>query len=454
MPDLVARARKFILEKGMPPPGERILLGVSGGVDSMVMWHLLRELGYECSVLHIDYQLRGEASVGDARLVKETADQWGMKCRIVQIEPADWEKHSGLSMQMAAREIRYSLFEAEMKASETEWCALAHHQDDVAESLLLSILRGGKGGELLGIPPIRKPYFRPIWFATKEEIREYAVANQIPWREDVTNSESNYLRNVVRNQVLPAMEPIHPQPAQRWVEWGGEVQKQQALFQRMVMEWVQPHLHREGWVTKLDWKDLKRQFGGDFPVLLKSALQSLGFTGNHAHEIAGLAESPKGKIWKGDGEIVARTEDGIEWALESHMPDPEETLVIPGSDSLARQTFHFGGFRVKFHIQAKEEMVLDALGRNEFLLDLQRIIFPVKLRHWKEGDRMQPLGLGGTKKLKEIFADAKSSYFDKMRSIVFEDARQIICLSGYRINEAVAIQPETGQIIRIIIEED
>lgn len=453
MPDLAERARKFILEKGMPPRGERILLGVSGGVDSMVMAHVLKALGYHCSILHVDYQLRGEASAGDAKLVQETAERWGMECRIVQIEEAGWEQYPGSSLQMAAREIRYSLFEEALTTSGIPWCAMAHHQDDLAESFLLSILRGGKGGELQGIPPVRKPFFRPLWFATKSEIREYAQEYEVPYREDATNWESKYLRNVVRNKVFPSMETIHPQPAQRWVEWGMEVQKQQSLYRKMVKNLIEPHLFNQSGITGISWGPLQEQFGDDFPTLLKAALMEWGFTGNHAHEIAELAGSPKGKIWKGAGRIVARTDKGIEWGTEADLPNPEECIVIPDDAAIGQEAISLGKNKVMLTVHQGGEAGWEPMGNNEFVLDLDQVAFPLTLRHWKEGDRMRPLGLGGTKKLKEIFADAKSSYFGKMQAIVFEDARQIICLSGYRISEEVAFGPQTTQVLRIKIEE-
>ncbi|MDP6909225.1 MAG: tRNA lysidine(34) synthetase TilS, partial [Flavobacteriales bacterium] len=200
----------YIEKSGLLSPKDQILVAVSGGVDSMVLATVLNSLGYHIALAHCNYQLRGEDSDVDEELVKNWALEREIPFHSRRIDTKRLVQESTRSTQMVAREERYRFFEELMDEHGYVATALAHHQDDRLESLLMNVLRGTGIRGFVGMPVRRDRYIRPLLFASKKEIREYAVSNQIPFRDDISNQQVVYKRNWVRLRLLPMLRQVHP----------------------------------------------------------------------------------------------------------------------------------------------------------------------------------------------------------------------------------------------------
>ena len=202
--------QRFIQQEQLFLSEEKILLAVSGGMDSMVMAHLFREAGFRFGIAHCNFQLRGEASDADAALVKSVAAQWQIPfhtiCFDTEIEAANQKK----STQLFARELRYTWFERILQEFDYQYIATAHHLNDSLETVLYNLAKGGGIRALHGIPIRQGNIIRPLSFASRKLIEEYARAHQIPYREDASNQSDKYSRNLLRHQVVPVLKTINP----------------------------------------------------------------------------------------------------------------------------------------------------------------------------------------------------------------------------------------------------
>ena len=194
--------------------GDKVILAISGGVDSMVLADLLLKAKVEFVAAHCNFHLRGDESNGDDWFVRKFAEKRGIQCFVKHFETEKYAANHGISIEMAARDLRYAWFEQLRKQLGYDKIAIAHHADDQAETFFINLLRGAGLNGLKGMKPQNGVIIRPLLWASREQIRKYAVENQILWREDHTNAESVYLRNKIRNQLLPAFDELHAEARQ------------------------------------------------------------------------------------------------------------------------------------------------------------------------------------------------------------------------------------------------
>ncbi|MBK6777710.1 MAG: tRNA lysidine(34) synthetase TilS [Flavobacteriales bacterium] len=206
---MLAEVQRFVARESLLAPSEPVLVGVSGGVDSMVLLHVLRALEHTCTVVHVDHGLRGAESDADSAFVEAHCRERGIECVIERVDVRG-KAGEGQSIQMAARELRYAVFERVLTGKSARKMALAHHADDSVETLLMNLMRGTGVAGWRGIPPIAGRFVRPLLSVGRAAILEYASKYKVPFREDSSNTDPHYLRNRVRNELLPLMEQLRP----------------------------------------------------------------------------------------------------------------------------------------------------------------------------------------------------------------------------------------------------
>ncbi len=207
---MLDRFTDFLKEHRLCIRGERILLAVSGGIDSVVMAHLFKEAGYDCSMAHCNFQLRGEDSNLDETFVRSLAAYLEIPFFVKHFDVDAEMRDKGISMQMAARDLRYKWFEQLLEEQSLDRLATAHNKNDAIETFFLNLSRGSGIRGLKGIPPRRGRIIRPLLFASREQIESYQKSQNIEYREDASNLETKYQRNKIRHDVLPVMEQINP----------------------------------------------------------------------------------------------------------------------------------------------------------------------------------------------------------------------------------------------------
>ncbi len=471
----------------------RILLAVSGGVDSMYMLARSSELfpGSEVAVAHCNFGLRGAESDGDEEFVRSWCAAHGIRCFVRRFDTLDYASARHISVEMAARDLRYAWFAELLSTEGFDAVAVAHNADDNAETLLLNLLRGTGTRGLRGMGSRRLPsgdgrgvaggglVLRPLLGISRAEIEAWMKSNGVPHREDSTNASEIYKRNKIRHSVFPIFAEINPS----FLKTLGADMEHIAQVDDIADEWFRENAPKvaEGWPAAAGqgpvisipslmalphweymlWR-LLEPYGFDEPTLedLKGVLLAGGTVSGKTFE------APEWKAVTGSGKIViVRREDaegcgsGCGVAANSGAA---MTVDAPGE-------YSFGGCRIMVRVFDKPADFNARQPKGTLVFDAEALPFPLKLRHWQEGDWMKPLGLGGRKKLSDLFVDLKWSLPEKAKAIVLEypatkagvDSAEgtgtpaggrVGALLCCRIDDSLKIRPATRSILEISVK--
>ena len=422
---------------------DKILLTVSGGVDSMVMLALFVEAGYNIGVAHCNFSLRGAESDEDEATVTAEAAKYGVPFYNKRFDTQAEMERTGESMEMAARRLRYEWFEQLCEEHGYTTIAIAQHIGDSIETFFINLLRGTGLRGLTGITRQRGNIVRPLLFAERKEILEYAVAHKIPYREDSSNRSTKYLRNKIRLGLLPMIREINPRftsimrgnlyrlsDAQRFIEAGIAKIKEQVLescngIDRIHTSLIEPHFPQEFVIYEI----LNSVYGfkGDVVDELYKALVS-GSSGKRFY-----AREHMACIDRSDIVISAIADD-----------DPCQTLV-------EREAIRsYCGNSVLYYEHTDIDNVSDYNAPQEIAyLDEQKLSYPLTLRRWQEGDSFIPFGMMGRKKVSDFLTDRKMSVVEKSRQFVLVSGEDIVWVVGCRIDDRYRVTNRTEDILKI-----
>ena len=443
---LIEAFQRYIDENNLVTHDDRILLTVSGGVDSMVMLSLFVRCGYSVGVAHCNFQLRGAESDEDEVLVQEEAARYGVPFYNRRFETAAEMERTGESMEMAARRLRYAWFDELSRSEGYTAVAIAHHADDSIETFFINLLRGTGLRGLTGISTQVGKIIRPLLFASRREILEYAAANHIPYREDSSNRSTKYLRNKIRLGLIPRIREINPKftslmcrnlarltDAQLFINHGIERIRELAVTTRegidtIHLDRIDPAFPREFVIYEL----LNSSYGfkGDVIDSLCRALEQ-GATGRRFYARDHVATIDRGRILVApiapDDDCLVKVERG---APRSYCGNAVLYFEYCDIDTIKN-------FGVPEHIAQ---------------VDADRLQFPLTLRRWREGDWFIPFGMTGRKKVSDFLIDAKVSLPEKQRQFVLLSGDEIVWLVGRRIDDRYRLTSETENVLRITKE--
>lgn len=420
---------------GLCKPADRILLAVSGGIDSMVMLHLFQQAGFTIAVAHCNFQLRGKDADGDEAFVSATAEQLNIPCFVNRFETAQYAEVTKLSIQMAARELRYAWFEELMEKYQFNVLATAHHLNDSLETVLLNWVHGSSLEGFTGIPVQHEGVIRPLLFATREQIEQYAKERNITWREDISNQSDDYQRNFIRHRVIPALKEINPS-LESTVQRG---------FAKATAEvnWMQ-----EGFD---DWKRKYTSIAHNKVTIRKDY-----FTGS-LHEASALWKFIKtfGFNYDTCADVVRSLpgQPGKLFFSATHqlVIDRDLMFITPQSIALndvkieaGQPEAQLGSCRMEISRSTTFQKSADP---NQAMLDVTHIKFPLTWRTWKAGDAFYPLGMRNRKKVSDFLIDLKLSRTDKESVTVLESQGEIIWVAGYRIDDRFKITDHTREVV-------
>ena len=430
------------LEGLLPEGGGAVLLAVSGGVDSMVMADLFLKCGDKWSIAlaHCNFHLRGEESDGDEAFVREWAVNRGLPFRKVDFDTEEYARSKGLSVEMAARELRYGWFASLCEAEGFRAVAVAHNANDNAETLILNLLRGTGIKGICGmrasspLPGSESLLIRPMLGFSREEILGYALSQDLKWREDSTNADSAYKRNLIRNEVFPLFEKVNPSFLETLASDMRHFSQVQAIVDEYVAKCVDAwEFSPSTGSVRIGVRDLLQSPHWDY--LLFRIMEPRGFNETVIGDLVELIRSGKtfsGKEFRSSTHIARTSRDTIIISKsegESPLSD-DEAIVVTGPGE-----YEVGGVDLKVEVAEIEDL------KQPEGVSAVNLSFPFNVRPWHPGDWMRPLGMGGRKKkLSDMFNDLKFSAPQKERALVISgEGSHVLALLGYRIDESVAL---------------
>ena len=413
---------------------KKLLLAVSGGVDSMVLLDLFYKLRFDICIVHCNFQLRGKESDADEMLVRETCQDSYIPYFIESFDTLEFAKENKLSIQLAARKLRYDWFQ-EIISLGFDYVLTAHHLDDNVETFLINFTRGTGLEGLTGIPAQNGNIIRPLLPFSREEIENYALENKIQWREDSSNASDKYFRNKLRHNIVPTLKELNT----------GFLDS----FQNTLH-----HLHQaESLVndaSKLVYEKVVEVKENQLEIHLKSLLE---FQNYKAYLYQWLKEYGF-SAWNDIYDLV-EAQSGKQVFSESHvlLKDREKLILSERKEVNKSEVFIIESIESKVNIPLKlrfcKAVNIFETVSNCIFVDESKIKFPLTIRKWQEGDYFYPSGMNGKKKLSKYFKDEKYSLLDKKNQWLLCSEDQIIWVIGKRADNRFIASETTQQIIKI-----
>lgn len=417
---------------------DRILLAVSGGVDSMAMVKLFSDAGFNFGIAHFNFGLRGTESDLDEQFVTKTASDLGVELFIKRIDTAVYAKSKKVSIQMAARELRYNWFEQICQESGYNYIATAHHLDDQAETFFINLLRGTGIGGMHGILPKQGKIIRPLMFTTRDAILQYARENEITWREDQSNKNKKYLRNKLRHDILTEFHKINPQFSQKLNETIIHLRDVESVYNTHMAGVTADLVQQtsEGIVISIDWVYEYQPHD----TYLYELLKPYGFTFPVVKEIVRSLDTFSGKIFYSSTHRLLRDRENFIIQSLSELKTEQESEE---DFQLERGVLNIQ-YPVCICTHETDQIADLPMGKASIAcLDMDKLKFPLTLRKWEKGDWFMPLGLKGKKKLSDFFVDQKLSLAEKEKIWLLVSGKDIVWVIGKRIDNRFRITPST-----------
>lgn len=436
---MIDKLKRFIDEKNLLALHDRILVAVSGGLDSMVLLHLLQQLDMEVAVAHCNFQLRGQDSDEDEEFVRNYCVQINIPFFCKRFETNNYATENKLSIQMAARELRYAWFDELIEGKGFTKLTTAHHFNDSIETMMLNLVRGAGIEGLRGIPPMRGKIIRPLLFATRDEIIQYAADHQITWREDISNQTDDYQRNFIRHQVIPQLKRINIALESTIRESVNKMEDEWAFYLKHVEDWKEKFVTQEGQTIKISKEGFLHPAHG--ASLLWNSIKTFGFSYEHCKDALDIKDKQSGKRFlSGSHKLVVDrdyfmvTPLGNQWnEISIQMHQTQATL---------------GPWKLDIRVPA---VIKPSDIAYEAVLDADKLVFPLQWRKWLPGDSFFPLGMTHRKKISDFLIDKKISVGEKDSVTVLESAGEIVWVAGHRIDNRFKLTPNTKRALTFLL---
>ncbi|MFO7617737.1 MAG: tRNA lysidine(34) synthetase TilS [Bacteroidales bacterium] len=437
--DLLNRFRDYAESRRLFRDNERVLAAVSGGSDSVALLDLLLRAGAVPVVAHCNFNLRGGESDSEEEFVANMAGALGLEYHVNHFDTENFASGKGISVQMAARELRYQWFESIRRGSGCQWIAVAHQADDHIETILINLIRGTGLRGMAGIREKQGFVIRPLLFASREEILQYLRYRGLPWREDSSNQDIHYTRNRVRHLLLKEILTINPgfrQVAFTHQTIFGQAQELvddyiNTLYSSLVThEAGQVRIHIEA-LQNNPFKEL----------LLFELLRPYGFLSRQVPGIIRSFDGLPGKQFDSDSHHLLKDREHL-IIRKKELQDTGRYYLDPEVETAGLPI----GISFNFFEKGQEPIPNDPLRA---WLDYDRIDFPLILRKWEPGDYFHPLGMDQSKKLSDFFIDNKFSLFDKQRCWILATGEKIVWIVGHRIDHRFRITGSTRRILEV-----
>jgi tRNA(Ile)-lysidine synthase len=436
---MLAKLKNHLAQRFPFLENKKLFLAVSGGLDSMVMTHLLHQLHYEIAILHCNFQLRGIESFADQKFVQDFAEANEIPLFVTQFDTVAFAKDYKLSTQIAARELRYSWFYEQLESENYDYILTAHHADDNLETFLINLSRGTGLEGLTGIPEQNEKIVRPLLIFSREEIENYAKENNIQWREDSSNASDKYLRNKIRHNLVPLLKELNPNFIASFQKTETYLQEAQEMVEDAAIMVYQQVARQEGEDIHFDLNQLKKL--PNYKSYLYQWLHEFGFSA--WEDIYDLVESQSGKQVFAPEFRLLKNRDFLILSPISSVNDEAEYWIEKNQKEV----------NFPLNLTLCNTGDISTTENTAIFVDEDKLQFPLVLRHWKEGDSFHPFGMQGkSKKVSKLFKDEKLSLIEKENTWLLCSDKQIVWVIGIRQDERFKIENTTKNILKIQLE--
>jgi tRNA(Ile)-lysidine synthase len=413
---------------------KKLLLAISGGLDSMVMLHLIQQLNKEIAIAHCNFQLRGLESFGDQKFVQEYADANKIEVFTTLFDTKSFAEDYKLSTQVAARELRYNWFYELLETEKFDYILTAHHADDNIETFLINLTRGTGIEGLTGIPEQNEQVIRPLLIFSREEIEAYAKENNIQWREDSSNASDKYLRNKIRHDLVPIFKELNPNFLSSFQKTQAYLQEAQTMVEDASIMIYQQVVEEKEEQIYFDLKKLKQL--PNYHSYLYQWLREYQFSA--WDDIYELVHAQSGKQVFSQNYRLLKDRDFL--ILEEIKEVSQEIFYIDKSET---------NVKIPLNLTISKVNSISTPKNTIIFVDEDKLKFPLVIRKWNEGDYFYPSGMNGKKKLSKYFKDEKFSLIDKEDTWLLCSDNQIVWVIGKRSDQRFIETATTQHILKI-----
>lgn len=424
---------------------DHLLIAVSGGLDSAVLCALCKEAGFNFSIAHCNFKLREEESDRDEMFVKNMAEEMNIPFFVTSFDTKANAKENRTAIEETARNLRYNWFlqliaESKLTGNPLNFLLTAHHADDNIETVVMNFFRGTGIKGLRGLQPKQNKIVRPLLFARRKELQEYAVANNVAFVTDSTNATNDYTRNLFRNEILGSIEKVYPEALKNILKNIDRFADVEYLYNESMEQIIEKLVERKG--AELHVPVLKLLKTKPLPTVIYEIIKDAGFTAAQVHDAEKLLYSESGKYIKSTTHIILRNRN---WLIISPLSRVEASLNIVLEEDDNNIAFAAGSLSLT-KTTMPENLFTDA---NSVYINAAELHYPLLLRKWKIGDYFYPLGMNKKKKLSRFFIDQKLSLLQKEQVWVLESNKKIAWVVGYRIDDRFKVTSNSKQIVKL-----
>ena len=428
--------QQYIIQHQLLSGEKPVVVGISGGADSVALLHILVSLGYKCIAAHCNFNLRGDESSRDEQFTTDFTQRLQVPLCKISFETNKYAQENRLSVEMAARELRYRWFEELLNTYDADAVAVAHHRDDSVETLLINLTRGSGITGLTGIKPKNGNVVRPLLCVSREDIYAYIENNGLEYVTDSSNSSDIYTRNFIRLKVIPLLEEINPSVKASLARTANHLYDASLIYNHSIEEARRVIIQN----NRLSISALL-----SFPApatILYEMLKSYGFSRTVCESIFTVLDKDSGKIFYSSTHRL--------------LKDRSDLLidVLSGEDNRAYQ-INLEDDNVDLPVELKPEIVVIKedyqieKDKKFAYFDFDKLSFPLVLRHWQEGDWFVPFGMKGKKKISDYFSDKKFSLFDKEKTWLLCSGQDVIWIVGERTDNRYRIEKTTKRVLKL-----
>jgi tRNA(Ile)-lysidine synthase len=443
---MIQSFKSFIKKEKLFNVDNHILLAVSGGVDSVVMTGLFESSGFNYAIAHCNFHLRGKESDKDAMFVESIAKEKNVAFYLKDFETKSYAATHKISIQMAARELRFNWFEKLIKEQGYSFYATAHQQDDQIETFFINMIRGTGISGLHGILPKQGNLIHPMLFTNRKDIENFAAQNKILYRTDSSNNRTDYTRNKIRNVLLPIINEINPEYVSTFTSNIERFRQAELIYYQRINFLAKNLISKNDNRITISIRGLDELEPKE--TLLFELISPYGFNFSDIKNIVNALQKPSGQIFKSKSHTLYKDREYLVIEPENFQTSNREVYQIDSGNTQIKEPL-----RLTINIRESNPVINFNTDKNNACFDADKVTFPLKLRKWEKGDFFYPLGMENRKLLSDYFIDNKISLPDKEKAWILTSEDQIIWIVGHRIDNRFKISSSTRNELKIQVLE-